>query len=97
MARNRIEKSSKSFSRLTAFDSRRWAASIQFLWLVQRVVKLKFEQTGNQLFFHIVLNFGIDLPVHFGKVSDIPGIVGKNCVHGFRVALMGFDNGLIGK
>ena len=48
MAGNRIEKSSKSFSRLTAFDGRRWAASIQFLWLVRRVVKLEFEQTGNQ-------------------------------------------------
>ena len=56
---------------------------------------MEFEQTGNQPFFHIVLNFGIDLPVHFGKVSDISGIVGKNCVHGFRVAFMGFDNCLL--
>ena len=41
------KKSSKSFSRLTAFAGRRWAAGIQFLRLVRRIVKPKLELTVN--------------------------------------------------
>lgn len=58
---------------------------------------MEFGQTDSQPFLHIILSFDIDLSVHFGKASDISDIVGKNCVHGSRVAFVGFDNGFIGK
>ena len=91
------KKSSKSFSRLTAFAGRQWAAGIQFLWLVRRIVKLKFEQTSNKRLLHIVLHLGIDLSVHFGEIADISGVVEQDSVHGFWVALTGFEDCFIGE
>ena len=38
-----------------------------------------------------------DLPVYFGKVADISGVVGKDGVDCVRVALMGFDDCFIGE
>ena len=38
-------KKQQIFFRLTAFAGRRWAAGIQFLWFVRRIVKPELELT----------------------------------------------------
>ena len=37
------------------------------------------------------------MPVYFGTVADISGVMGKNGVDCVRVALMGFDDCFIGE
>ena len=60
-------------------------------------VKPELEQAFNQLCSDVVLHIRVIIAVHFGKVADISGVVEQDSVHGFWVALTGFEDCFIGE
>ena len=53
----------------------------------RRFVKPGLELTVDLPLLHTVLHIGIDLPVHFGEIADMSGIVQQDGVHCFQVIL----------